>query len=93
MTMAGMSELLKAADSSKDQSYFLHRLTQSQLAPVLFPLGDARKRDVRAIARNAKAFRRGTKKGLDRHLLHRRAPVSRFSRPLFAARAGTDRDA
>ena len=43
-------ELLKAADASKDQSYFLHRLTQRQLAPVMFPLGDMRKRDVRAVA-------------------------------------------
>jgi len=44
-------ELLKAADATKDQSYFLHRLTQRQLAPVLFPLGDITKREVRAIAR------------------------------------------
>jgi tRNA-specific 2-thiouridylase len=46
----GHVELLKAADRSKDQSYFLHRLTQAQLAPVLFPLGDMHKRDVRALA-------------------------------------------
>ena len=44
-------ELLKAADAGKDQSYFLHRLTQAQLAPVLFPLGDLPKPKVRAIAR------------------------------------------
>ena len=44
-------ELLKAIDASKDQTYFLHRLTQAQLAPVLFPLGGMTKRDVRAIAR------------------------------------------
>src|SRR5262249_4084720 len=44
-------ELLKAVDATKDQSYFLHRLTQEQLAPVLFPLGELAKRDVRAIAR------------------------------------------
>ena len=44
-------ELLKAVDATKDQSYFLHRLTQEQLAPVLFPLGEIAKRDVRAIAR------------------------------------------
>jgi tRNA-specific 2-thiouridylase len=46
----GATELLKAVDASKDQTYFLHRLTQEQLAPVLFPLGDMLKRDVRAIA-------------------------------------------
>ena len=43
-------ELLKAVDATKDQSYFLHRLSQRQLAPVLFPLGEIPKRDVRAIA-------------------------------------------
>src|SRR6188472_4338563 len=33
-------ELLKAVDGAKDQSYFLHRLTQPQLTPVRFPLGE-----------------------------------------------------
>jgi len=47
----GGMELLVAADASKDQSYFLHRLTQEQLAPTLFPLGDMIKRDVRALAK------------------------------------------
>jgi tRNA-specific 2-thiouridylase len=47
----GRVELRKAADGTKDQSYFLHRLTQDQLAPVLFPLGEMHKRDVRALAR------------------------------------------
>src|SRR6266536_3900215 len=44
-------ELLKATDTTKDQSYFLHQLTQEQLAPVLFPLGETPKREVRAIAK------------------------------------------
>jgi tRNA-uridine 2-sulfurtransferase len=43
--------LRKAADRSKDQSYFLHQLTQRQLSSTLFPLGDFNKRDVRRIAR------------------------------------------
>jgi tRNA-uridine 2-sulfurtransferase len=47
----GRVELLKAHDKGKDQSYFLHRLTQAQLAPALFPLGTMKKHDVRAIAR------------------------------------------
>ena len=46
----GPVQLAKAGDATKDQSYFLHRLTQAQLAPVLFPLGDITKREVRAIA-------------------------------------------
>jgi tRNA-specific 2-thiouridylase len=44
-------ELLKASDATKDQSYFLHRLTQAQLVPAIFPLGEMKKRDVRRIAR------------------------------------------
>jgi len=52
-TADGRVELLKAADAAKDQSYFLHRLTQKQLEPVMFPLGEMSKRDVRALARRA----------------------------------------
>jgi tRNA-specific 2-thiouridylase len=50
---AGRVELLKAADSAKDQSYFLHRLTQAQLARVVFPVGELRKTEVRRIAEEA----------------------------------------
>ena len=49
----GGFELLKAADGTKDQSYFLHRLDQSQLARTLFPLGRLRKTEVRRIAKEA----------------------------------------
>jgi len=45
------SQLLKAVDASKDQSYFLHRLNQAQLARTLFPLGGIHKTEVRRIAR------------------------------------------
>lgn len=47
---AERSELLRAVDASKDQSYFLYRLNQSQLARALFPLGAMLKRDVRRLA-------------------------------------------
>ncbi len=47
----GLYQLLKAEDGSKDQSYFLYRLNQQQLAKTVFPLGDIYKRDVRDIAR------------------------------------------
>lgn len=42
--------LKKAADERKDQTYVLYQLTQEQLAHVLFPLGNLRKDEVRAIA-------------------------------------------
>jgi tRNA-specific 2-thiouridylase len=47
----GLHQLLKAEDGTKDQSYFLYRLNQAQLARTLFPLGKLHKRDVREIAR------------------------------------------
>ncbi|MGI5869636.1 MAG: tRNA 2-thiouridine(34) synthase MnmA [Kiritimatiellia bacterium] len=47
----GRHRLLRAADAAKDQSYFLYRLSQAQIARHLFPLGDMAKADVRAFAR------------------------------------------
>ena len=46
----GRYQLLKGLDGSKDQSYFLHRLTQAQLAKTLFPIGELRKTEVRRMA-------------------------------------------
>jgi tRNA-specific 2-thiouridylase len=43
-------ELLKGLDPAKDQSYFLHRLNQAQLANTLFPVGELLKTEVRRIA-------------------------------------------
>ena len=43
----------RAADASKDQSYFLWNLEQGQLARAMFPLGEMTKADVRRIAREA----------------------------------------
>jgi tRNA-specific 2-thiouridylase len=46
----GLHELLKGLDASKDQSYFLHRLNQAQLANTWFPVGELHKTEVRRIA-------------------------------------------
>lgn len=43
--------LMRAADLSKDQSYFLFSLTQDELSRTLFPLGAMNKTEVRARAR------------------------------------------
>ncbi len=43
-------ELHKARDPAKDQSYVLAQLTPSQLKRSLFPLGELKKEEVRAIA-------------------------------------------
>jgi tRNA-specific 2-thiouridylase len=41
---------MKAKDRRKDQTYFLYRLTQDQLARILFPLGGFLKEEVRETA-------------------------------------------
>jgi len=43
-------ELHRAADLSRDQSYFLFATTAAQLASLRFPLGDLTKQEVRAVA-------------------------------------------
>jgi len=48
----GGVRLLKGRDSSKDQSYFLHAVSQQALSRTLFPLGDLLKAQVRELARN-----------------------------------------
>jgi tRNA-specific 2-thiouridylase len=40
-------KLLKGKDEKKDQSYFLYRLTQKELARIIFPLGGRQKEDVK----------------------------------------------
>ena len=47
---SGRYLLYKAADQSKDQTYFLACLNQHQLAHILFPLGSLTKAEVREIA-------------------------------------------
>ncbi len=46
-------ELLRGVDAGKDQSYFLHRLSQEQLSRVVFPLGELKKSEVRRLALEA----------------------------------------
>jgi tRNA-specific 2-thiouridylase len=49
----GAWRLLRAADTDKDQSYFLHQLGQEQLSATLFPIGHLRKPEVRRLAEEA----------------------------------------
>jgi tRNA-specific 2-thiouridylase len=42
--------LLKAADTAKDQTYFLYRVTREALERTLFPLGELTKPEVRRLA-------------------------------------------
>jgi tRNA-specific 2-thiouridylase len=46
-------QLLKGLDANKDQSYFLYRLQEHQLAQSLFPVGELPKPQVRKLAEDA----------------------------------------
>lgn len=59
---AKIFRLRRGIDPSKDQSYFLHRLNQRQLARILLPLGPRLKRDVIAEAKKMKIPRVTEKK-------------------------------
>ncbi len=48
----GRTRLLKGADLNKDQSYFLHAVSEEALAETVFPLGDLTKDQVRRIAKD-----------------------------------------
>lgn len=43
--------LFQAKDTQKDQTYFLHQLSQSQLGYILFPIGEYTKTEVRGLAK------------------------------------------
>jgi len=49
----GLRCLVRPRDKRKDQTYFLHRLTQRQLARTIFPLAERTKAEVRESAREA----------------------------------------
>lgn len=49
--VAGFYRLFCAKDPEKDQSYFLHRLSQYQLEHLMFPLADLPKPEVRAYSK------------------------------------------
>lgn len=46
----GETMLMKGLDQNKDQSYFLHAVEEHAFSKTLFPVGDIKKSEVRAIA-------------------------------------------
>lgn len=45
------AQLLRAKDETKDQTYFLYRISETALAQTLFPLGELLKTEVRLLAK------------------------------------------
>ena len=43
--------LKKAADTKKDQTYFIHRLSQEQLSQAMLPIGEFNKPEIKELAR------------------------------------------
>lgn len=52
----GIWHLKKGVDSTKDQTYFLYRLTQEQLSEVMFPLGKMTKEQSRLLCQQNGLF-------------------------------------
>jgi tRNA-specific 2-thiouridylase len=57
--------LREAKDKSKDQSYFLYRLTKKELAKTIFPLGELKKTEVKKLAKKFKLPVFGEKESQD----------------------------
>lgn len=57
--------LKKAVDEEKDQTYFLCKLSNEQIAKVLFPLGELTKAEVRKIAEENNLITQNTKESYD----------------------------
>jgi tRNA-specific 2-thiouridylase len=61
----GRYYLQKGKDPIKDQSYFIHRLSQEQLSKILLPLGNMTKEEVKAIAAELKLPASGKEESQD----------------------------
>ena len=80
---------LRGVDPTKDQSYFLHRLTQEQVSKVIFPGGTSQNGECAASRKNGLP---NEEEGLDRDLLHRRTAFPRIPEPLPPHRLGPHED-
>ncbi len=57
-------QLLQAKDPSKDQTYFLYRITKDALEKTVFPLGDFLKTEVRTMAKKRNLFTAAKKESM-----------------------------
>lgn len=72
--------LRRGLDTNKDQSYFLHRLTQHQLAHALFPLGGMTKPEVRQMAKDRELPTQGARETADLCFITEKGPAPLIER-------------
>lgn len=82
-------QLLESKDKTKDQSYYLYRLSQEQLASTIFPLGNLLKSDVYKLAKKFKIPVSGTyRESQDLCFFPEQGPSAFLQRYLKKAKAG-----
>ena len=80
--------LLRGADESKDQSYFIYNVTQGQLEHILFPIGDYKKTEVRKLAQDFKLPNYSRKESMGVCFIGP-VPIAEFLRENLPAKVGS----
>lgn len=89
----GFCRLLRGKDRTKDQSYFLSRLTQDTLSRAIFPLGDMTKQATVQLARQSGLEPTAPKESQDVCFIHENRYSDFLSRqPGFKAMSGPIKD-
>jgi tRNA-specific 2-thiouridylase len=83
--------LLKGKDEQKDQSYFLYRLTQKELARIIFPLGDQEKNNIKKTALKKGWFEK-IEESQDVCFLDKEQKVQKFLQKNLIGKKGTIED-
>lgn len=91
-TKDGRTCLLKGRDPRKDQSYFLHGVSEKQFSNVVFPLGGYEKAEVRELAKTA-GIRVADKKDSTGICFIGERPFAEFLRQYLPAEPGDIRTA
>jgi tRNA-specific 2-thiouridylase len=80
--------LLRGADESKDQSYFIYNFNQKQLEHILFPIGDYKKSKVRQLAQNFELPNYSRKESMGVCFIGP-VPIAKFLRENLTAKVGS----
>lgn len=84
---SGTAHLIKGLDPEKDQTYFLHRISQEALERTIFPVGGMKKAAVRAVARSLGLSTSERKESMGICFIGKR-PMKDFLRTRIPSKAG-----